>query len=135
MIFIYRTAVLLAVFLLAAAPVHAAKNTREAESLKNQGNALYMKGNVDGAIELWRKAIKADSTYSEAYNNLGVAFYEKGEYAQSIENLCTAVMLDRKYEKAFNSLGNSYLAVGEYDSAKVCFERSISLKGRSPRSR
>mgnify|MGYP000973871548 CR=1 FL=1 len=52
--------------LITSSPAFAQKNAKEAELLKNQGNALYKKGSVDEAIELWKKAIEADSTYAEA---------------------------------------------------------------------
>ena len=114
--------------LLSGVSPHAfAQENTDPEDFKNEGNELYNKGDIDGAIELWKKSIEADSTYSFAYNNIGVALYDKKDFQGSVEYLRKAVTLDTTYVKAFNSLGNAYLALEDYENAKTSFLKSIEL--------
>ena len=45
-------------------PLAFAQENTDPEKFKNEGNKLYNEGDIDGAIELWKKAIEVDSTYS-----------------------------------------------------------------------
>lgn len=100
------------------------------EKLKNEGNTLYQKGNLDEAIAKWQAAIGADSTYAFGYNNIGIALYEKKDYRGSAEYLEKTVALDSTYAKAFNSLGNAYLALGDYEKARKAYSSAVRYESR-----
>ena len=42
------------------------------------GNALHLKGDVDGAIAAFRRAIALTPNHAQAHNNLGVVYRERG---------------------------------------------------------
>jgi len=45
----------------------------------SQALAHHARGELDEAIDLYRKALEIDSNYLSAYNNLGVAYLDKGQ--------------------------------------------------------
>ena len=57
--------------------------TKRAETLDGLGLVYDKRGNVDRAMEYYKRAIAADPEYAYAYNNLGVAYEKKGMVPQA----------------------------------------------------
>jgi tetratricopeptide (TPR) repeat protein len=53
------------------------KEKRDAKKLLAQGNELYRKGDVDGALTAYRKALKLDGSLAEVYKRLGILYMEQ----------------------------------------------------------
>ena len=72
--------------------------------------AIERQGNLDGAIEIYRKAIEIDPNSYQAYNSLGNIFYKQYE----LENVMKA------YQKAISMNSNNQIA---YYNLGLCYER------------
>jgi superkiller protein 3 len=70
----------------------------------NLGVALKAKGQLEEAIEAYRKAIQLDPNYANAYSNLGSALYDKGQLEEAIEAYRKAIQLDPNYADAYGNL-------------------------------
>ena len=71
----------------------------------NLGIALRKQGQLDQAIENYRKAIQVDPEYAYAYNNLGLALDDQGQLDQAIENFQKAIQIDPEDASAYYRLG------------------------------
>ena len=69
---------------------------RCAPPLVNLGNLLLEDGDVEGAIERYRAAIRADESYPMAYLNLGVALKRAGRRAEAVRSLRTVHRLEMR---------------------------------------
>jgi tetratricopeptide (TPR) repeat protein/serine/threonine protein kinase len=111
----------------AAAPANVA-------ALNDLGNLLKHKGDVDGAIACWRKAIEVDPTCANAHNNLGDELRERGQLDEAIRHLEEAIRLLRKDAAldpnqaiAHYNLGVALAGRGQMDEAIACFKKAIEL--------
>ncbi len=50
---------------------------RDARKFFTQGNDLYKKGDVDGALAAYRQALKLDPEFSDVYKRLGILYMEQ----------------------------------------------------------
>ena len=98
------------------------------------GMAHWKKGELDKALEAFRKCLELDSNYPVAYNNIGSVFlsrYLKTEEAESLQkamdNFKKAIELDPRYASAFNGLGGVYMKAGRTDDAISCWEKAVEL--------
>lgn len=73
----------------AAAP----PDKEEARNLNQQGEALYLAGKPQEAVELFQKAVEKDPECVDAINNLGVFCWDNGNWDAAIQWLQRAVML------------------------------------------
>ena len=53
---------------------------KKAEALKNKGNDLMTKGQIDEALKYYRQAIEVDPSYANPYNNIGMILEKKGQH-------------------------------------------------------
>lgn len=93
------------------------------------GAALHSKGELDEAIEAYRKALN-DPTFDmpgEAWNSLGIALRGKGELDAAIEAHRKALD-DPTYDTpgyAWNNLGNALRDKGELDEAIAAHRKAL----------
>src|SRR4029450_12899936 len=65
------------------------------QDIYNAGNSLARLGDMDGAIDAYRKAIEQrKGNYSRAYNNLGVVLLRAGRWDESYEALSAALRIE-----------------------------------------
>jgi tetratricopeptide (TPR) repeat protein len=93
----------------------------------NLGTALYAKGQVDEAMQHYRRAIALDPKYAAAHNNLGLALKAKGQLDEAIAAFRRAIALDPKLAVAHNNLGTALYAKGQVDEAIAAFRQAIKL--------
>jgi len=86
-------------------------------------------GDLDLADEVFRRAIRFDSSNSRARNNYAAFLFEQQRFAEALEQLET-VANDTAYEGraiAFENLGRSALRTGQLEVAANAFERALQL--------
>jgi tetratricopeptide (TPR) repeat protein len=88
----------------------------------------YLKGDYDGAISDYTRAIAADPGYWQAYNNRAAAHLAIEGIRQVIADAASALRIDPDYAEPCRSRGYAYLATGEYDKAIADFTWAITLK-------
>jgi tetratricopeptide (TPR) repeat protein len=83
---------------------------------------------VEGAIECFQKAIKADPKNAAAHSNLGAALYRKGDLDGAITCYQKAIAADPKYALAHYALGVALHGKKDLEGAIACFRKAIALQ-------
>lgn len=109
-------------------------NVFDPQVLYNAGNALARLGDLDEAINAYRKAIdQRKGNYSRALNNLGVILLRQGRWEEAHDALLSALKLENfRYAEASYNLGRLYSARGEVDMAVREWRRTLSIEPQHP---
>ena len=90
----------------------------------NLGNALYDKGDLEGAIAEYRTAISQQPNSPQVHNNLGNALHDKGDLAGAITEYRTAISQQPNYPLAHNNLGSALREKSDLEGAIAEFRNS-----------
>ena len=93
-----------------------------------EGNDLAERGDLDGAVERYRQAVRIKPDVPEAHNNLGVALRRKGDFDGAIASFQTAVRLKPDAAEAHNNLAVALRSRGDYPSAIVSSREATRLR-------
>ena len=75
------------------------------EALNNMGNALKEQGDLDKAIEAYRKCIRLQSNFTaDCYNNMGVALKDQGKLEDALEAFNKTIKLKHDHTAAYNNM-------------------------------
>jgi tetratricopeptide (TPR) repeat protein len=102
---------------------------RENSSLVyKEGATLAGKGDIDGAIPLFEKAIKLSPNFALPHYALGRALlYKEGKRKDSIRELRLAVQFDRKLAKGYFYLGLAYMFDNKLEWSLHAFNDAFAL--------
>lgn len=104
---------------------------RSAAGYLSRGNARWKKGNLDGAIADYTKAIQLDPNFADAYLNRGAARNLKDDSEGAMADYSKAIELDPNPADAYLYRGILLNDKGSLDSALVDFNKAIELNPRS----
>ena len=93
----------------------------------NLAICLERLGEVQGAIEHYKKALEINDENYEALNNLGNIYKNKKAYDAALQCYQRAVLVNNKYAKAFNNLGNTFQKLGNRTAALSNYIKAIEL--------
>jgi tetratricopeptide (TPR) repeat protein len=93
----------------------------------NLGYLLEAGGDIDGAIDSYRRALAADPRFALAHFNLGVAERRRGELAAAEAAFRQALALDPDYADALDQLAMTLEQGGERDSSLALYRRAIAI--------
>jgi protein O-mannosyl-transferase len=96
--------------------------------LYNLGTAYSDAGDIERAIQYYRRAIGINPNYVSALVNLGNVLRARGEYSEAVGLYKRAISLDPKSPDPWINLGNVYGQEGWAKEAKSAYERAIALK-------
>jgi tetratricopeptide (TPR) repeat protein len=88
------------------------------------------KGDLDGAISDYSKAIEINPRYVAAYNNRGVARKAMGDLDGAIADYNKALEIDPRYAFGYNNRGNARKAKGDIDGAISDYNKAIEIDPR-----
>jgi Flp pilus assembly protein TadD len=94
----------------------------------NLGEALAVKGDIDGAIRQFQEAIQIETDYPDAQNNLGIALGGTGRLDEAIQHFQEAIRYRPNYAEAHHNLGVALGMKGRLDEAIVQYQIVIGLK-------
>ena len=103
-----------------------AQNNEDAKYAK-RGNTKRKKGDHEGAIADYTKAIEINPKYVDAYIWRGLAKHSKGDYDGAIADYTKAIEIDPKCAGAYINLGNAKYHKGDYDAAIADYTRAIEI--------
>ena len=109
-----------------AAAVSLAAPQDNAAAHFNRGNALSDKGDLDGAIAEYRKALRLRPNYFDAHYLLGNALYAKGDEG-AIAEFREVLRLQPDYPEAHYNLGIALATRGNNDEAAREFTEAQRL--------
>ena len=102
-------------------------NKREqAEELNAVARALHDRGQLDEAIEFYRKAAVADPTWAVALFNVGLIFKQRHRWKESLQYNRRATEVDPEYEPAWWNLGIAATALRRWQVARSAW-RSFGI--------
>jgi tetratricopeptide (TPR) repeat protein len=120
-----------------------------AEDYNNRGEAKLAKGNLDGALADFKKAIELnpdlvaardncgrvelakidrDKTLAETWNKFGRIKKDAGELDSALHGYDKAIELNPNYAIAYSNRGIAKKAKGDFDGALTDFNKAIELK-------
>ena len=97
----------------------------------NLGTLLADKGQVDEAIQNFRKAIQINPDYPEAWYNLGNTLAAQGRFDEAIQDYRKAIQINPNSSDALSNLGLALTAQGRFDEALESQRKAIQINPNS----
>lgn len=97
------------------------------ERLNREGEALFERNNVGGAVERFRAAVRAAPGNAYYRNNLGWALFQLGEVDAAGRELEETLRLNPRREIAYANLGEVRAAQGDTAAAIAMYQRFVEL--------
>jgi len=114
----------IAVVAVLIAGFHAANaQTDASEQILKQAIGLHQAGNIDAAIEAYRKYLQARPESTIALSNLGAAYARAGRYEQAIAQYRRALKVQPNNAPVELNLALSYYKIGNTEQAAPIFEK------------
>jgi tetratricopeptide (TPR) repeat protein len=92
------------------------------------GAVRLPKGDIQGAIAAFEKAMELDPEMPDAYNAAGAIWFEAGDTARGEAALRNAIRLQPNYAQAHSNLGNLLSASDRFEEARYHFEAALRFK-------
>jgi hypothetical protein len=102
------------------------------EVLNLLGIAYRRSGEIERAIETYRKVIDIQPDLPEVHYNLGIAYMKKGMSDRAMEEYKRAIFLKPQYAQAFSNLGFLYLEMGQVDLALEFARKALHIYPELP---
>lgn len=99
----------------------------DAVSLNISGDKLYQDGNIHGAIEEFKLAIKLDPANANVHNSLGICYRILGQLDQAIQEFETAENIDPAEVMPVYNTGLIYLLKGDKRKALALFLKADGI--------
>jgi carboxyl-terminal processing protease len=100
---------------------------KKGSAYHSRGVASYRKGDYDGAIADFSRAIELDPNKPNTYFGRGAAYYGKRDYGRALADYDRALELDPKFTHAYQGRGTVYNRQGDYAQAIADFSRALEL--------
>lgn len=97
------------------------------QQLIDLGMACYQRGEIEGAISYFQKAIASEPKNTNAHNNLGAAMFSIGRLDEAIASFQKAIALEPKNADANYNLGLALEKKGEISPAIACYQKALAL--------
>ncbi|MBI2900574.1 MAG: tetratricopeptide repeat protein [Planctomycetes bacterium] len=99
------------------------------EAWTDLGNAKFAKGDFDGAISAYDRAVVLGGANAHVYYNRGTSRKSKGDFKGAIADLDRAIQLKAGFADAYNNRGTAKCALGDFDAAIADFDGAVKIKG------
>ena len=94
----------------------------------NLGNSLYHQGQLEAAVEHYRKSLQYFPNYPLAHNNLGIALLAQGQIQAAMSEYSEALRLQPKYANAHVNLADALLQCHQEDAAIDHYRRALAIE-------
>jgi len=100
----------------------------KARAHNNLATAMYEKGDIQGALKEFDKAIECDGNYGEPHVNLASIHQMRGDFETAIKHYARAMDIGEAHPEMFHNLGILHLTQENNETAADCFKQAIDLK-------
>ena len=105
-----------------------------APAYSNRGKAKHAKGDLDGAIADFNRALELDPRHASVYYNRGIAKGRMGDLDGAITDFNHAIELDRRFTTAYTNRGIAKRIKGDIEGAIADLTRALELDPRDTRA-
>jgi Tfp pilus assembly protein PilF len=105
---------------------------QRAEAYFKAAHAAQMRGDLDEAIELYRKSLACVPT-AEAHTFLGWTFSLRGDYEAAIRECHRAIEVDPQFGNPYNDIGSYLIALGRHKDAVPWLRKAMGAPRYEPR--
>jgi tetratricopeptide (TPR) repeat protein len=91
------------------------------------GEARLAEGDLDGALEAFRRAVAAAPASAVAHSKLGIVYVHQQQLEAAAAEFTKAIQLDPTYAPAYSNLGNVYRERGQLDQAIAQYQKAVSM--------
>ena len=99
----------------------------QAETLKDEGDALYDRGQYAQALEAYQKALKLTPQDTEAQAAVGDTFLTLGRFAEAATAYEQTVRLQADNAGAYSNLGYAYDKIGKVTESIAALRNAVRL--------
>ena len=104
----------------------------QAEFFFQEGYRHQMSGDLDAAVESYRRSIELYPT-AEAHTFLGWAYSFQGKIEEAIRECEVAIQIDPDFGNPYNDIGVYLMEKGEYEAAIPWLVKAMQAKRYEPR--
>ena len=97
-----------------------------ADGLNRQGMARFAEGDLAGALNDFRAALRLRPDYPEAWNNTGIVRQTLGETVEAVDDFGRALAFKPEYAEALNNRARAQATLGNVESALADFARAVN---------
>ena len=106
-----------------------------ADRYNNLGIVLQSVGQLDEAVDAYRRALAIEPRHANAHSNLGVLLRATGKPAEAEAEYRAAIAIAPDHLDAYTNLGILLNALGRTDEAAACYCKVITLRPTHPEAR
>ena len=106
----------------------AANNKSKAEKTLYKGISFHQSGQLDEAIQWYRKTLAISPKNTIALSNMGFALQSKGRVAEAIASYQQAIAIQPNFADAHRNLGSALKTQGKLDAAVESYQKAISIQ-------
>ena len=96
--------------------------------IHSKANYLHTKGDLEGAVAMYKKVILLQPQYADAFYNIGLVRMEQEQYQEAYDQFNIAVQLAPTYFMAYYYRGLASEKQGNTSQAIADYEQSLTLK-------
>jgi tetratricopeptide (TPR) repeat protein len=100
----------------------------DAQEALQRGISFHQTGQLDEAIQWYRKVLDIQPKNISAFCNIGVALQSQGKLSEAIVSYKKAISIKPDYASAYSNLGYALQEHGKLDEAVTSFQKAISIK-------
>jgi protein O-mannosyl-transferase len=93
----------------------------------NLGDVYARQGDMQKAVDEFKKAIGINPNYADAYHNLGNTYQQMGQNDLAIENYQKAVSINPQLWQSYQNMAAIYFNQGQYDLALENIKKALEV--------
>lgn len=101
----------------------------KAADLRNDGNRLFQRGDVEGSIQKYSEAFTLAPNDHLVASNRSNAYFKQGKYLEALEDANKTISVKRDWGKGYFRRGMALSALGNYAEALVAYFECLILEG------
>jgi protein O-GlcNAc transferase len=102
-------------------------NAITAEAVFEQAGSLHLRGELDGAEQLYRAILQKDRNHVGSLHNLGILCFQRGRYDEAVALTREVVRLRPDLAVPHNTLSVALRHLGRLEEAETCCREALRL--------